>query len=84
MNGLAADRFHALDKENSSEATTRNFVRDIAFGIFHPDRSELRGEIGVAEIATLQFGLEEPLYLSLPILPFRRHGESLNSMLKSS
>ena len=67
MDGMAADRVHALHEENGRERAARNFVRDVALVVFDPDDAEAICQIAVTEITPFEFGFEQAFDMCLPI-----------------
>ena len=83
MDSFAADSFHALEKENTGKTAAPNLVLDIEFVVFNANSSETFGQIGIAKVLPLEFGLEHPLNPALPVPAlFRGHPESPDSITK--
>ena len=67
MDGLAADGFHALEKENGAEAASPDLVVYVPAVLSDADGRELVGQIGITDVALFELCLERTLNTSLPI-----------------
>jgi hypothetical protein len=64
---MTPDRQHALNKKHRGAAAPGDLIGDVPLGLFHTEWLQLLGQLPVADMPPLQFGLQDTLHPVLPI-----------------